>query len=235
MKFISIYRERILIAIYICILSVGIFSSYQRRDNNVVTTFSMPLSKKVISIDPGHGGWDPGKVGTDNILEKDINLAIAGKVQSYLEQADAYVLMTRVDDTALGDKKSQDMRGRKEIANDTQSDIFVSIHQNSFTKESVKGAQVFYFDNSDHSKLLADFIQLKLNEFVQPDSTRVAKPNKNYYVLRQTIIPAVIVECGFLTNYEEKNLLLQDEYQDRIAWAIYTGILEYFKNYDTVE
>ena len=136
--------------------------------------------------------------------------------------------MTRVDDSALGNKKSSDMSGRKAIVNESQGDLLVSIHQNSFTKASVSGPQVFYYDNSPNSKKLAEFIQLRLVEFLEAPKKRVAKPNDGYYMLKQTAIPAVIVECGFLSNPNERDMLLNEKYQQKIAWAIYMGVLDYF-------
>ncbi len=196
--------------------------------NEIKPTFSMPLSNKIILIDAGHGGWDPGKVAGSNIFEKDINLSIAKKLQEYLEQSGAFVFMTRVEDKALSDKKMQDMRNRKEISNSTSADMMISIHQNSFSQKNIKGAQVFYYKESDSGKKLAELIQNEIKENVDANNNRVAKTNSDYYVLRKIKIPSVIVECGFLSNTNELEKLTSSDYQNKIAWAIYLGILDYY-------
>lgn len=193
-----------------------------------LTAYAMPLSKKIIVIDAGHGGWDPGMV-SNKIEEKDVNLQIAKKLQTFLEQGGATVIITRADDSDLSQSKSGDMHTRRIIANASQADIFVSIHQNSFTNSNVKGAQVFYFNQSDNSQKLATLVQKHLIEFVDPGNKFQAKANKNYFVLKQTEMPAVLVECGFLTNYNERKKLTSEEYQEKIAWGIYLGIVDYFR------
>ena len=197
-----------------------------------VPVFSMPISRRIVWIDAGHGAFDPGKVA-QNVEEKDINLAIALKLQTFLETGGATVFMTRLDDEALSSTKQGDMYTRRVMANASQSDIFVSIHQNSFHQGSVHGAQVFYFNTSDNSRKLAEHIQQQLKEFVGTNQRLQARPNDNYYVLRQTVMPAVIVECGFLTNYAERTRLTQADYQERIAWGIYLGIVQYFNEITT--
>lgn len=191
------------------------------------TAFAMPVSRRVIVIDAGHGGWDPGKV-QGQTEEKHINLAIALKLQTFLEQGGATVIVTRIDDTELSKRKREDMHARQLIANTSHADIFVSIHQNAFAQGGVHGAQVFYFDTSGNSERLAVTIQNRIREFADPANRFDPKPNDNYYVLKQTAMPAVLVECGFLTNYAERQKLLCEEYQEKIAWSIYLGIVDYF-------
>jgi len=190
--------------------------------------FSMPLSEKVIVIDAGHGGWDPGKVSDAGNLEKDINLQIAAKLQAFLELSDASVHVIRLDDTALGDRKVSDMRGRAEIINNSKADVLISIHQNSYKTGDIKGVQTFYYPKSEESKVLAEKIQNTLKQELNQVNNRGAKAEDSYYMLKKTEIPAVIVECGFLSNKEEANLLSTSEYQEKIAWGIYKGILDYF-------
>lgn len=226
MKVISVKKENILIVVYVLIIAAGLFRVYGYES---IPVFSMPLSKKVVIIDPGHGGKDPGKVA-GKVMEKDINLEIAKKLQKYLELADCTVIMTRVDDMSKSTGKKADMYKRKTTANGSQADIFVSIHQNSFSDASAKGAMVFYFNESDNSKRLAECIQKQIKSFVDYRNKMEAKSNGNYFVLRQTTMPAVLVECGFLTNPTEKNRLMNPDYQDRMAWAIYMGIIDYFNS-----
>lgn len=192
-----------------------------------VPVLAMPLSGKIIVLDAGHGGWDPGKVQGE-VLEKDINIKITQKLQTFLEQGGATVFLTRVDDSSLGSKKQGDMHARRLIANTSHAHIFVSIHQNAFSSEKVRGAQVFFFNSSDNSQKLALAIQNRIREFADPSNKLQAKENDNYYVLKQTLMPAVLVECGFMTNYSERQKLLSDEYQEKMAWGIYLGIVDYF-------
>ena len=228
MKVFSVKKEQLLILLYSVVILAGVYTIY---NNRAIATFSMPVSKKVILVDAGHGGWDPGKVGAEDTLEKDINLQIAKKLQVYLEQGGSYVLMTRVEDEALGDKKNSDMKGRKEIANNSNADMLISIHQNSYSVENVIGAQVFYYEGSEESKTLAESIQGEISEFTKQKKNREAKSNESYFVLKQTNIPAVIVECGFLSNPEERAMLSDDEYQEKMAWAIYKGIIKYYSDF----
>lgn len=179
-------------------------------------------------LQPAHGGFDPGKVASDGIQEKGINLKISEKLKAYLEQGGAVVYMTRLDDTSLSDKKREDLKNRTVIGNGENVDLFVSVHQNSFPKNSAKGAQVFYYKKSENGKRLATCIQSRLKEVVDTENDRVAKPNKDYYILREITVPSVIVECGFLSNSVEHDLLQSDKYQSKLAWAIYMGILDYY-------
>jgi N-acetylmuramoyl-L-alanine amidase len=225
MKVISLKKEQLLMALYVVIILMGVLRAASME---TVTAFSMPMSKKIILIDAGHGGWDPGMV-EGGTLEKDINLKIAVKLQALLEQAGSYVLMTRAGDEALGDRKRFDMRNRKAIANNSKADMLISIHQNSFPQESAKGAQVFYYNQSGNSKLLAECVQSEIINFADPGNHRSAKANDSYYILKETSIPSVIVECGFLSNPGDKASLTTEEYQERVAWAIYKGIVNYYE------
>lgn len=220
-------KNRILIFVYIAVLISGIITSFP-KDEESQSVFAMPLSKKIVVIDAGHGGWDPGKVSENSIYEKDINLKVALKLQQYLQQGDCYVLLTRATDEALGRKKREDMNNRKDIADNMGADIIISVHQNSFTSSKVKGSQVFYYKSSEKSKVLAEKIQESMKNFLSQDGSRLAKANDNYYILKQTTIPAVIVECGFLSNPSERALLTQDDYVEKIAWSIYMGVIDYF-------
>ncbi len=186
----------------------------------------------VVVVDAGHGGFDPGKIGINGAKEKDINLAIAGKVAAYLEAGDVEVVMTRESDEGLYDadsdnKKVQDMKRRIEIMEENQPDLAVSVHQNSYPEEYVHGAQVFYHEDSTEGQKLADFIQKQFVKHVEPDNGRQIKANDSYYLLKKTAVPIVIVECGFLSNYAEAEKLSAEEYQNSVAWAIYMGIMNY--------
>jgi N-acetylmuramoyl-L-alanine amidase len=193
----------------------------------------------IIVVDPGHGGRDPGKVGINNALEKDINLSIAKKLKSLLEQNDIKVIMTREEDIGLysetdSNKKNADLNERIKIIQTNKADLAVSIHQNSFVEEYVKGSQVFYHAQSAKGKRLAEIMQSQLIETIADGNHRKAKANDNYYMLKKTECPFVIVECGYLSNQKEADLLLEDEYQEKMAWGIHLAVLQ-FINEDGLE
>lgn len=186
----------------------------------------------VVVIDAGHGGIDPGKVGINQALEKDINLIIAKKVKRYLELSDVEVIMTREGEDGLyraedSNKKVQDMKNRVALIDASGADLAVSIHQNSYSEEYVKGAQVFYYTTSLEGKAIAEVMQKTMAETLDKENHREAKANDSYYLLKKTQTPIIIAECGFLSNSEEARLLTQEDYQDRVAWAIHLGILRY--------
>ncbi len=190
-----------------------------------------------IVVDAGHGGVDPGKVGVDGQLEKDINLQIAVKLKAILEQSEDVsikVILTRDSDMGYykdsdSNKKNADMRKRCEIVNGADADMLVSIHQNSYHSPSVKGAQVFYYDESEEGHRLATSIQQKLvSHLVKDGKGRVEKANDNYYILLNVKCPAVIVECGFLSNPDEAIKLSSEEYQEQVAKAIADGVISYY-------
>lgn len=189
-------------------------------------------SRYTVVIDPGHGGNDPGKIGINNVKEKDINLAISLKLKEILEQNDCKVLLTREKDQGLyqesdTNKKTADLHARCQMINESGADLTVSIHQNSFTSESSKGAQVFYQAASSEGKELADILQKQLISGLDPENHRTAKANSDYYMLKNTTGTMVIAECGFLSNSQEAELLTQEAYQRRVAWAVALGILQY--------
>ena len=192
--------------------------------------------QKVVVVDAGHGGRDPGKVGVDGCLEKDLNLEIAKKVQAILEQQDIKVIMIRDTDKCLyeeqtSNKKVQDMKNRCALINETEPDCVVSIHQNSYHEEYVSGAQVFYYSSSAEGKALAEALQSELISYADPENHRQAKANDSYYLRKKTEAPIAIVECGFLSNWKEAAKLQDDGYQSRVAWAVSMGILTYLNGF----
>ena len=188
----------------------------------------------IVVLDPGHGGSDPGKIGVNNALEKDINLAIGRKLKDCLEEQGVQAILTRENEGGLckeGDsnQKQADMRARCEIIDKAQANLTVSIHQNSYTAESVCGPQVFYHAQSSEGKLAADYIQQALNDGLSVSRPRETKDNNTYYILKKTKTPVVIAECGFLSNWKEAELLVTEEYQQKVAEALCQGILNYLK------
>ena len=187
---------------------------------------------RLVILDAGHGGNDPGKISVDGTQEKDLNLEIAKKLKELLEQQDIEVIMTREEDRGLYDenasnKKAQDMKRRCELINKELPACVVSIHQNSYHEEPIHGAQVFYYETSKESQSLAEVIQQELIRFVDPENHRQAKANDTYYLLKKTEAPVVIVECGFLSNWEENGKLKDESYQEQLVWAIHMGIMRY--------
>lgn len=190
-----------------------------------------------VVIDAGHGGADPGKIGINGALEKDVNLQIALMVKSYLEMQDVEVIMTRETKDGLYDadasnKKVQDMKRRIAIIEEKNPVLTVSIHQNSYPEEYVHGAQVFYYAGSVEGQKLAEYLQTSLVKRLDTENHRQTKPNDSYYLLKKTATPIVIVECGFLSNNEEAAKLCDTQYQERVAWAVHMGILQYLNEVD---
>lgn len=184
-----------------------------------------------IIIDAGHGGPDPGKVSDTGTLEKDINLNIALHLKEMLENQDINVIMIREEDKDLATdtkkRKMSDIKERVNIMETSNADMVISIHQNSYPDSSVYGAQCFYPTESEEGKALASIIQNQIVTSTNQTKIREIKPNNDYYLLKHSTTPIVIVECGFLTNPEEEQLLLTNDYQRKMAWAIHMGVLEY--------
>lgn len=196
------------------------------------SSVSAAEKKYVVAIDSGHGGIDPGKIGVNGDLEKDINLQIAKRLKQYLEASDVQVIMTRDSDTGLyseqdSHKKMADMRTRCQLINDAAPDMVISIHQNSYHEEAINGGQVFYYKDSEHGKRLAEILQKRFDFVLGENNRRKAKANDSYYLLLHVRKPIVIVECGFLSNRQESALLVSEDYQDRLAWTLHMGIMEY--------
>lgn len=217
------HKIKILTCGYFLLLIIGVGFSLTGEKEEVFS-----LEKKTILVDAGHGGVDPGKVVDQGAEEKEINLKIASYLMEYLEQGGAAVFMTRTDDETMAEGKRADLRERRSLAQGDEVDLFVSIHQNFYPSEEVRGAQVFYPKNSEESKNLADSIQSRIKELADGENDRVIKENDSYYMLKNAQKPSVIVECGFLSNPDENRLLNTEEYQKKIAWAIFIGISDYF-------
>ncbi len=194
-----------------------------------------------IVIDPGHGGMDSGMVGESGASEKELNLIYAKKLAGLLEAEGYEVVLTRETEDGLYDadaanKKAQDMERRVARIAEENPVLTVSIHQNSYPEDtSVKGPQVFYFEQSEEGEKLAAAIQDSLNTELAVGRPRTQKGNTTYYILKRSISTTVIVECGFLTNPEEEALLQEESYQDQVVRAVCDGILEYLREYKAAE
>ena len=177
-----------------------------------------------------------GAESSNGTTEAETNLKIALKLQNLLEQSGCTVILTRSDENAIFDidsktlkqKKISDIRNRVKIGNESSADIFVSFHLNKIPQSQYDGWQTFYKEGSQEGANLAKLIQSNLNEAIQKENKREAKTIENIYIIKHVEIPTTIVECGFLSNPEEEKKLLDDEYQNRLAWGIYNGIIDYF-------
>lgn len=190
----------------------------------------------VIVIDAGHGGIDSGCVSINGVEEKDINLSILLKLRHMLEAAGFETAVTRDTDksihdtgvTGLGNQKKSDMENRLKLINSFDNAIFVSIHQNQFTDSRYYGAQMFYPEGSSASERLARSLQDNIVSRLQPENKREIKPvGSEIYLLHYANCPAVMAECGFLSNQQEADNLESDEYQSRMAFSLFAGICEY--------
>lgn len=199
----------------------------------VVNTFNTKYLSVVV-IDPGHGGIDGGTSSASGVHESDINLDIAFKLRSIFEENGWKVVMTREEDIGLysesgsiRSKKMQDLVNRKKIIEKTEPDYVFMIHLNSFPQSSCFGAQTFYPSKSEESKLLSAEVQKSLIEGIDNGNHRKSKAKNDIYLLKNVKVPTVLVECGFLSNNKEAELLQSDDYQMKLAECIYAGLLNY--------
>ena len=232
-----INKRRVAFILMSVLLPIGIFSyQYSNTNKTAISTMALPVTNKTIVIDAGHGGEDGGATSENGISEAQINLKIALNLQKLLEQSGANVILTRSDENAIYDldkktlreKKVSDIKNRVKIGNNSSADIFVSIHLNKIPQNQYSGWQTFYKDGNEQGKELATSIQNNLNETIQKENKRVPMKISNVYIIKQVEIPTAIVECGFLSNPEEEQILQQEIYQEKLAWGIYNGIIEYF-------
>lgn len=196
-----------------------------KRLSDLAVNGEVEVEKDIIVIDPGHGGTDPGKVGVNGVLEKEINLQIAVKVKQELEKKGYRVIMTREADDSL-ESKREDMKKRVELINDLMPVLTVSIHQNSYTDPSVNGAQVFYYTSSKEGAEAARIMQQEF-QILEPQNTRQPKADNSFYMLKNTKGPIIIVECGFLSNPKDAEKLARDEYQNNLSTTICNGIIKW--------
>lgn len=196
----------------------------------------LPSEGRTIIIDAGHGSPDGGAVGGTGILEKDLNLSVSLALQNFFESNGTNVILTRSDDNGIYDvdgtiknKKISDIKNREEIINESDADLFISIHMNKFPQNQYSGPQVFYSKNHEKSELLAECIQKSMIAALNPENKREIKAaDDGIYLLQHANIPAVLVECGFLSNSQEEQKLIDEKYQKQLAWSMYCGIIEYF-------
>ena len=229
-------RKKIVFILSCMIISV-LFFNLTTRELQTVPTSSLPISNHVVILDAGHGLPDGGAVAEDGTYESSINLSIVEKLQKLLESSSCTVILTRSDENGIYElesdtirkKKISDMKNRAEIGNTSNAEIFVSIHLNKIPSTKYSGWQTFYKKDNDNSLKLANCIQDNLNYAIQKENKRVPEKVPDIYLSKNLEIPFTIVECGFLSNSNELSLLKTDNYQEVLAWGIYTGIMDYFK------
>lgn len=214
----------VLLFLFITVVTLDAVKPYEKAQSS-----NVEIQKEVIVVDPGHGGSDPGKVASDGSMEKDLNLEIATTLASALRDRGYDVIMTRQADqmSLLERSKNADMRKRVEIANNSDACMMISIHQNSYEDEAVCGPQVFYYKTSQEAKDFAELLQQKLNEDLNITNPRTSKANADYYILKETSVLSVIVECGFLSNATETAKLKDKTYQEKIANCISDAVVSY--------
>ena len=216
----TIFKSKIKWILALVLLTGCIYGSYTL--SRYTEADQVEAKQTQVILDAGHGGSDPGKIGLNNLLEKE-------KIAAELTRKEDKGLGTTGD----GSKKTEDMQARVKMINETKPVLTVSIHQNSYEDPEIHGAQVFYYIHSREGEAVAKILQESLQE-IDPENHRQAKANETYYLLRRTKVPTVIVECGFLTNPEEAEKLSGEEYQEQVAEAVAKGIakcLEYLNGY----
>ena len=226
------------IGVLFCIVGfLTIISAFTIFILNPAAETSVPIANHhVLIIDPGHGGEDGGAVAADGTLEAELNLSIAQKLHGLASFCGVQTILTRTGDhidyptdaATISARKTADQKQRVALINNTPNGVLISIHQNKFDNSAYSGTQVFYSSNNDKSRVLAESIRNSVVSLLQNDNTRELKPaNSDIYLLDNATVPAVIVECGFLSNDEERAKLLDSGYQSEMAYSIAMGVLEY--------
>jgi len=217
----------------------GISSSLITLARNSTPTAIKAREFPVIVVDAGHGGIDGGAVAADGTAEKTINLAISKHLNEILSLAGFNTVMTRDDDNLISDdgavtirqRKSTDLKNRAKLLESYDNAVLISIHQNKFSQAKYWGAQVFYSPNAKESEALAECVQSSIVNCLQTDNKRkIKKSGSEIYLLHTAKHPAIMVECGFLSNSNELSKLKDSKYQSEIAFSIFCGIIEYIKD-----
>lgn len=221
-------------SVLICIFLFGSLF-YVSLEKEEQTADVVSEQRPVVVIDAGHGGEDGG-ASANGVLEKDVNLAIALKLRDMLKLSGYEVKMVREDDISVYDssastvreKKVSDMKNRVKLINSNPENILISIHQNKFEQSKYSGAQMFYSKNNPKSEKLAESIRQSVTSLLQPENNRELKADDgSVYILKNAQVPAVIVECGFLSNEQEAKKLSSEKYQSEMAFAIYCGFINW--------
>lgn len=228
-----------IITAFLIILSAMLYLTFM-ANFSAAEASSMPITQKTVIVDAGHGGDDGGAIGIDGTVEKDINLDIALKLEKILKFYGFNVIMTRTQDVmtcddgldSLRKRKISDIHNRFELMRKNPDAVFISVHQNKFEDSSQHGTQVFYSGNDERSKALAEAIQTSVTLTLQQKNDRVVKKSgSGIYLLYHAKIPAVLVECGFISNSDEVKKLKDESYRMKLAILIADGLLKYLSNH----
>lgn len=228
-----------IITAFLIILSAMLYLTFM-ANFSAAEASSMPITQKTVIVDAGHGGDDGGAIGIDGTVEKDINLDIALKLEKILKFYGFNVIMTRTQDVmtcddgldSLRKRKISDIHNRFELMRKNPDAIFISVHQNKFEDSSQHGTQAFYSGNDERSKELAEAIQTSVTLTLQRKNDRVVKKSgSGIYLLYHAKIPAVLVECGFISNSDEVKKLKDESYRMKLAILIADGLLKYLSNH----
>lgn len=219
---------------FLLILLLGMTALLYINYNPSVPSFN-PSDRYTVVLDAGHGSPDGGAVGPSGTLEKDINLAVVLKLQEVLESRGASVVLTRGSDsgiydsesTTIHEKKVSDMNNRLKIVNNSDADLFISIHMNAFSDSNSKGLHVFFSRNHPEAEQMAELVQERISELTGATTHAVKAASSSLFLMKNPIPPAILIECGFITNEQEEKLLSTEEYQAKIAYAVADALDEY--------
>lgn len=221
------------------VMLLSLFSDISKTTETIDASGQEQVKRIKVIIDPGHGGIDQGASGDLRIGEAPINLKISEKLMQFLEGSGFDVEMTRYEDEGLYSlktktiraKKNEDLTNRVELINESDADIVVSIHLNSFPQKQYYGAHVFYQNNNMAGKIAAEILQDSLKNILDKENKRVPQVKKGIKIMDDTTVTVLLIECGFLSNPSEEKRLVSEEYQEKTAWAIYSGLMKYFNEF----
>ena len=234
LKSVSIITK-IIALVLIIVLVFGAVSNLYFDSDKYIQAMYAATEKNIVVLDAGHGGEDPGAIGMNNVYEKDINLDITFMIGEILSERGFAVVYTRLEDKLLyseeenikGFRKISDLKNRCKVAAEYPEAVFVSIHMNSYQNSKYSGLQVYYSENNEESRILASNIQSSVKSEIQNANNRTIKNGEGMYILENINNPAVLIECGFLTNADECKKLSEKEYQKQLSLAIVCGIIKY--------
>jgi len=233
-RYVAFFLKFSLCAVLLLGVALGCGNLLFKPDQSVFFGVSEEKTALTVVIDAGHGGRDGGAVAEDGTLEKHLNLAVAQKLKVLLESADIRVVMTRETDIELASpdsphKKADDLKARLQLAESCENAVFVSIHMNRFPVEKYSGLQVYYSENHENSHLLAQTVQTVAEKALRNTHGRKVKPaGDSIYLMAHLKMPAVLAECGFLSNFQETELLKTEDYQKKLAMCLYASLIQYF-------
>lgn len=225
-----------------CFIVAAVVISFR---NSVIPAVSGAVdeNKRTVVIDSGHGGADGGCIGVNGCVEKDINLSVAKNLEQLLKMSGFNVVMTRTEDVSiytegvegLRNQKISDMENRLKIINSYPDSLFISIHQNQYTKPEYFGGQIFYTTNNPANFKLAQIMQESFAELQTGNDREIKLIDNDLYLFKNTKQPAILAECGFLSNEKDAANLSDSDYQKKVAFTIYKGIMKYYSEINSTD